>query len=126
MAEALAIALLGPDVRVESCGVYEGIVDPFVPIVLQEIGLPMPARSPRTFASVPLERFDRVVALTAEAASEARLLGAHPAFWDTPNPTEARGSDEEILAAYRVCRDALREKIVTAFHPDTGTAPAAS
>lgn len=115
MAEALAKSILGPDWRVESCGVYQGILDPFVPRVLQEAGVQPLSHPPQTFAKVKAEEFDHVVALTAEAAAEARRVGARVTFWDTPNPTEVRGSDLDILAAYRSCRDNLKAKIEKAF-----------
>ena len=115
MAEALAQFILGPDVHVESCGVYEGIPDPFVVRVLAEEGVPPPPRRPQTFARVNLDRFTDIIALTPEAAAEARRAGAKVIFWETPNPTDVRGSDLDILAAYRTCRNGLKAKIRKEF-----------
>ena len=109
--KALAKVILGPEVRVESCGVYEGILDPFVARVLEEAGIPVPSRNPQTFARVNVDEFDHVIALTPEAAAEARRAGGNVTFWDTPNPTEVRGSELDILAAYRTCRNGLQAKI---------------
>ncbi|MEM9233671.1 MAG: low molecular weight phosphatase family protein [Pseudomonadota bacterium] len=115
MAEALAKTLLGPGAHVESCGVYEGILDPFVARVLEEEGIPIPHRDPQTFAKVDVSQFDHVVALTPEAAAEARRAGAQVTFWETPNPTDIRGPEIEMLAAYRTCRNGLRAKIAEEF-----------
>ena len=115
MAEALAQAALGPRVRVESCGVYEGILDPFAAQVLEEAGLGAPERQPRAFEAIRPERFDLVVALTPEAAAAARRLGARVEFWDTENPTEARGDREALLQAYRDVRDQLAQRIRARF-----------
>ena len=115
MAEALARAALGPRVRVESCGVHAGILDPFAAEVLTERGLAAPERAPREFAEVRPEAFDLIVALTPEAAAEARRLGARVEFWDTENPTETRGPREELLTAYRGVRDQLAARIKARF-----------
>lgn len=115
MAEAIAQHLLGPEAHVESCGVYEGILDPFVARVLEEAGIPVPSRHPQTFAKVRLEDFEYVVTLTPEAAAEARRAGAKVIYWDTPNPTETRGTELDILSAYRTCRNGLQAKIEEEF-----------
>ena len=115
MAEALAREALGGDVRVESCGVHEGVLDPFAAEVLEEAGVPRPSRAPQDFGRVAATDFDVVIALTGEAAGEARRAGADPEFWDTENPTEARGDREHVLTAYRRVRDALRRQIEERF-----------
>ena len=125
MAEALAASALGPRVRVESCGVYAGLLDPFAAQVLTEAGLAAPEREPREFAGVRPEAFDLVVALTPEAAAEARRLGARVEFWDTENPTETRGSREDLLAAYRAVRDQLAARIRARFGGSAPSAPGA-
>ena len=115
MAEALARMALGDGVRVESCGVHEGVLDPFAARVLEEAGVPRPERAPQDFGSVRLRDFDAVVALTPETAAEARRMGANPEFWDTQNPTETRGGEDALLDAYRAVRDALDERIKARF-----------
>jgi protein-tyrosine-phosphatase len=111
MAEALARAILGEGVHVESCGVFQGVADPFVAKVLEEEGLPAPDRAPQSFHDVDLGRFDLVVALTSKAAVEARRMGAKVEFWDTPNPTDHYGTEEDLLAAYRETLSFLRGEI---------------
>ena len=56
-----------------------------------------------------------MVALTPEAAAEARRAGAKVTFWEVPNPTDVRGGDNEMLLAYRGCRDDLKKRIEEAF-----------
>jgi protein-tyrosine-phosphatase len=114
MAEAVAKSLF-PTLRVESCGVYEGIVDPFVTDVLREEGIEEPRLGPKTFGQMRIEDFDRVIALTPEAAAEARRLGAKVDFWEVENPTDTRGDNEQVRDAYRRVRDALRRKIAATF-----------
>ena len=115
MAEALARRILGEGVRVESCGVHEGVLDPFAAEVLEEAGIPRPDRAPQDFGKVAANGFDVVVALTGEAAAEARRAGALPEFWETGNPTETRGDRDALLDAYRAVRDELEARIRARF-----------
>ena len=124
IAEALARRLLGPGTRVESCGVYEGMLDPFVAEVLLENDLPIPQRPPQTFADVHLAEFDRVIALSPEAAAEARRLSGNVSYWEIDNPTDIRGGDEELRRAYRLCRDCLAERINSEFQSTPAISPA--
>ena len=117
MAEALARHLLGEGIAVESCGVFEGQLDPFAREVLEEIGVAPPTRPSRSFAGVDPTAFDLVVALTGEAAGEARRGGAEPEFWETENPSETRGDRDDLLEAYRRVRDQLKARIEARFVP---------
>ena len=107
MAEALAHHLLSDDVQVDSCGVYRGIQDPFVLASLEEAGIAPPPHKPREFNEVDVESYDVIVALTPEAAAEARKLSAKVEFWEVDNPTDTRGSEAEIQAAYAQLRHQL-------------------
>jgi len=111
MAEALARKALGDSWEVQSCGVYAGILDPFVPQIVAEVGAEVPNREPQTFSRVDIGQFDIVIALTPEAAAEARRLGARVEFWETPNPTDIRGDDAAMFQAYRDTRDFLDARI---------------
>ncbi len=115
MAEALARKLLRDRVRVDSCGVYEGILDPFAAEVLREADIPVPSRDPQDFSKVKTESYDLVIALTPEAAAEARRHDVRVEFWDTENPTNVRGSREAVLEAYRAVRDELDARIRARF-----------
>ncbi|MEM6746562.1 MAG: low molecular weight phosphatase family protein [Pseudomonadota bacterium] len=115
MAEALAHHLLPDDVKVDSCGVYRGIKDPFVLASLEEEGVAPPPHDPREFAEVDVENYDLIVALTPEAAAEARKLNTRVEFWEVDNPTDTRGSEAEIRSAYAQLRHQLTEKISERF-----------
>ncbi|MEO1043343.1 MAG: low molecular weight phosphatase family protein [Pseudomonadota bacterium] len=115
MAEALAQHLLPDDVQVDSCGVYRGIKDPFVLASLEEQGVVPSPHDPREFNEVDIENYDVIVALTPEAAAEARKLNSRVEFWDVDNPTDTRGSEAEIRAAYAQLRHQLTDKIIERF-----------
>ena len=117
MAAALLTKAAGDDLKVDSAGVYEGGLDPFVEIVMGELGMQMSGHAPKTLSEVNLDEFDVVVALTPEAAMEARKQ--HPSaaieFWDIENPSEDRGGRDAIIAAYTRVRDTLQEKLKRRF-----------
>lgn len=119
MAAALLRAQARGRVNVDSAGVYEGALDPFVAVVLGEINVPLEEHEPKPMRALDLAKFDLAVALTPEAAEEARRLMARERveYWPTENPTDSYGGRDEILAAYRRVRDDLRRKLAQRF-PD--------
>ena len=117
----MAAAILAADaqgrIAVDSAGVYEGGLDPFIEGVLTEIGVSLGDYSPKAMHDIDLDTFDLAIVLTPEAAGEARkfLPREKIEFWDIANPTDIRGGRDELLAAYRGARDALRAKIRARF-----------
>ncbi|NRA30469.1 MAG: low molecular weight phosphatase family protein [Parvularculaceae bacterium] len=111
MAEAVARHVLGDSVTVSSCGVYKGITDPFVQDALKEAGMAPVDHPPQEFAECNTDDFDVVIALTSEAAAEARKLGAKVEFWEVENPTDTRGSELDLRMAYGRLRDDLVSKV---------------
>lgn len=119
MAAAMLRAEAGPRIEVDSAGVYEGGLDPFVGQVLDEIGVTLDGHEPKAMNALDLSRFDLAIALTPEAAGEARrfLPRERIEYWDIENPSEERGGMEAVLAAYRRVRDEIGERLRTKF-PD--------
>lgn len=117
MAAALLRLEAGDAMLVDSAGVYEGGLDPFVEIVMKEIGVAMSGHEPKTLGEVDLGKFDVVVALTPEAAVEARrhLPRSAIEFWDIENPSEERGGRDAIIAAYARVRDDLKAHLARRF-----------
>jgi len=117
MAAALLRLMAGDRMRVDSAGVFEGGLDPFVEMVMDEIGVSMHDHEPKTLSDVDPAAFDAVIALTPEAAIEARRINKDLAieFWDIENPSDERGGREAILSAYRRVRDDLKGKLARRF-----------
>jgi len=92
MAAALLRLDAGNQIRVDSAGVYEGGLDPFVEIVMAQLGVAMQGHEPKTLSEVDLSSFDVVVALTPEAASEGghRILGYRKPVRGTGRPGRYR------------------------------------
>jgi protein-tyrosine-phosphatase len=117
MAAALLRAQAGAELAVDSAGVWEGGPDPFVEIVLAEIGVAADGGGPKTMRQLDLAKFDIAIVLTPEAAGEARryLPRERIEYWPIDNPSEVYGGREEILAAYRAVRDELQRRLAARF-----------
>jgi protein-tyrosine-phosphatase len=127
MAEQLARQMLPRSVFVASAGVRPGERDPFVDAVLTESGLSLGERQPRTLDDLEDAYFDLIVTLSPEAHHAAlELTRTHAVdveYWPTADPTDARGTREQILDAYRAVRDRLAERLKARF---IGVEPAES
>lgn len=115
MAEALARAMLPKGTFIASAGVRIGERDPFVDVVLDEVGLSLGRRQPQTLEDLEDDYFDLIVTLAPEAHHAAleltRSLSVDVTYWPTPDPSVARGTREQILDAYREVRDHLKTLI---------------
>ena len=113
MAEAIVNARLGEGWEALSAGTEPaGYVHPMAVRVLAEIGIEHRgwSKSVSEFRDLP---FDLVVTLCDDAAQNCPLwLGPgkreHLSF---PDPAQARGAEDEILAAFRAVRDDIADKV---------------
>lgn len=119
MAEQLARRMLPPTIFVASAGVRAGERDPFVDAVLAEDGLTLGERHPRTLEDLEDDYFDLIVTLAPEAHHAAleltRSLAVEVEYWPTPDPTDAGGTREHIMASYRDVRERLKLRIGRRF-----------
>lgn len=117
MAEAIARNYLPGSVYVASAGVRKGERDPFVDVVLDEVGLTLGRHQPHLLDELEDDYFDLIVTLAPEAHHAAldltRAWAVDVAYWPTPDPTVATGTREQILNAYRAVRDHLTRMIMT-------------
>jgi protein-tyrosine-phosphatase len=111
MAEAIAKSLLPKGTYIASAGVRVGERDPFVDVVMDEVGLTLGRHQPQTLEDLEDDYFDLIVTLAPEAHHAAleltRSLSVDVTYWPTPDPSVARGTREQILSAYREVRDHL-------------------
>jgi protein-tyrosine-phosphatase len=111
MAEAIARGMLPQGTYVASAGVRAGERNPFVDVVLNEIGLSLGRRQPQTLEELEDDFFDVVITLSPEAHHAALELTRANAidviYWPTIDPSVAGGTREQILNAYREVRDTL-------------------
>ncbi len=104
-------------VQIDSAGVYEGGLDPFVEIVMSDLGVEMIGHEPKTLSGVDIEAFERIVALTPEAAVAIRedAPDACIEYWDIENPSDERGGRDAVIEAYRRVRDDLTARLRAGF-----------
>jgi|GEM_PF-251147 len=125
MAAAMLRHLKGRQIYVESAGVRAGDPDPFVAVVMDEIGIDTSRHKPQTIEDLHDTSFDLVVSLSPEAHHQAleltRTMAVDVEYWPTYDASmaiEAAGSREQILDAYRQVRDQLLDTIAKRFAPD--------
>lgn len=110
----------GHKVKIASVGVHEAAaVDGFALACVAELGIDISSHRPQIFASLDGEHFDLIVSLSPEAhhpAIELTRDGAVQAeYWPTLDPSLATGNREQILAAFREVREALKTRILERF-----------
>ena len=118
MAEALFRHARGAVARVDSCGLYEGVINPFTVAVMSELGVDLSGHQAKSFDVLRGNSFALVVALTPESHVFAREFvgeGAAVEYWETPDPTLAEGHREARMAAFRQVRDMLLARIEKKF-----------
>jgi protein-tyrosine-phosphatase len=119
MAEGIMKRFHGSRVFVDSAGVREGDRDPFMIEVMREIGVDMSRHQPKTMSNLEADSFELVIALSNFAKEKAEDLTRYThcdvRAWEIPDPTEAEGSREARLTAYRQVRDLLQQKILELF-----------
>ncbi len=122
MAAGILRHLAGRRIYVESAGVRTGDQDPFVTIVMDEIGIDVSSHHPVAISDLYDTNFDLIVSLTPEAHHQALELTRTQAvdvdYWPTLDPTLVSGNREQILESYRTCRDTLFKKIKSFFNLD--------
>ncbi len=111
MAEVIARSILPANTYIRSAGVRAGERDPFVDVVLEEIGLSLGRRQPQTLEELEDDYFDLIITLSPPAHHAALELTRSSAvdviYWPTMDPTVAAGTREQILDSYREVRDHL-------------------
>ncbi|MEJ1994963.1 MAG: arsenate reductase ArsC [Limibacillus sp.] len=122
MAEGLLKHLMGHRIYVDSAGVREGEIDPFVVAVMDEIGIDMSRHKSKTFDELEDDSFDLIISLSPEAQHRAveqtRTMACDVEFWNTLDPSIVEGSREQRMDAYRQVRDQLMKRIKERFPPD--------
>ncbi len=119
MAAGILRHLAGRRIYVRSAGVRPGETDHFATEVMNEIGIDISGHEPRSFDDLQDTTFDLVISLAPEAHHQAleltRTMSVEVEYWPTMDPTLTSGQREQILDAYRACRDTLFKRIKERF-----------
>jgi phosphate transport system protein len=112
MAEGLVRSLFPPGVNVSSAGASpSGEVNPHAVKVMQEIGIDISRQRPKPLSDVPLGTIDTVITVCAEPGCTLPPGGLVQHHWALDDPESARGSEEEVTAAFRKARDELKIRL---------------
>jgi protein-tyrosine-phosphatase len=121
MAAAILRHLAGRRAYVASAGVRAGDVDPFVAVVMEEIGIDVSGHLPHTLTDLHDTSFDLIITLSPEAHHQAleltRTMAVDVEYWPTFDASmmQGQGSREQVLDAYRGVRDRLFRRIKERF-----------
>jgi protein-tyrosine-phosphatase len=122
IAAGLFAQMFGRAVYVGSAGVRKGELDQFAVAVMAEIGVDISRHKPVTFEELDEWEglnFDLIITLSPEAHHRAleltRVSAVDVEYWPTPDPTDAEGSREQRLDAYRAVRDQLLSRLRQRF-----------
>ena len=119
MAAAIMHHHFGHKVYVASAGIAAGDPDPFVGIIMDEIGIDLKKHRPHSFEDLEDSAFDLLITLSPEAKNRAEAMSRTMAIavesWAIADPSQVTGSREQILESYRVVRDDLVKRIMTRF-----------
>ena len=87
--------------------------------VLDEIGVDISKHKAKSFDDLVDSSFDLVVSLSPEAHHKAmeltRTMAIDVVYWPTMDPSLEMGSREQVLDAYRACRDHLIKRMRERF-----------
>ncbi len=114
MAEGLVNHDLAGQVKAWSAGVRPSWVNPRAIQVMAELGIDISQHRSKSVGDLADETFDLVITVCDQAQQQCPIFPGetevmHVGF---PDPARATGTEEEVLAAFRQVRDALREHLV--------------
>ncbi len=119
MAAALMHQSHGHKIYVASAGIMAGDPDPFVGMIMDEIGLDVTRHRPHSLDDLADSTFDLAITLSAEAHAHAtemaKTLAIDVEHWPMPDPSLEQGSREQVTEAYRALRNSLRQRIDSRF-----------
>ncbi len=116
MAEGFARKLSGGSVTALSAGLRpEDEVHPLAVMVMNEVGIDISGQKPKAIDPVLLSQMDFIVTLCGDGdeSCPATPLSVKRIRMPVNDPSKARGSREEVLAAFRNARNEIEEKVAS-------------
>lgn len=119
MAAAIMHHHFGHKIYVASAGIAAGDPDPFVGMIMDEIGIDLKKHRPHSFEDLEDSAFDLLITLSPEAKTKAddmsRTMAIEIENWAVADPSQTQGSREQILDSYREVRDDIVKKVKQRF-----------
>jgi arsenate reductase len=122
MAEGLLRHLAGDRFEAHSAGTEATHVRPLAIRAMNEIGVDISEQESKTLERYLGEPFDYVITVCDDANESCPFFpGAKKRLhWSLPDPSAAKGSEEERLAVFLSVRDQLRDRVRTELVDDRG------
>ncbi len=122
MAEGLLRHLAGDRFEAHSAGTEATHVRPLAIRAMDEIGVDISGQESKTLERYLGEPFDYVITVCDDANESCPYFpGAKKRLhWSLPDPSAAKGSEEERLAVFLSVRDQLRDRVRTELVDDRG------
>jgi len=113
MAEGWARALGGDRVAARSAGIEAHGQNPRAIAVMREAGVDISRQESTQVTDAMLDWADRVVTVCGHADEHCPLLppGTRKEHWPLEDPARADGSEAQIMAQFRRCRDEIRSRV---------------
>jgi len=113
MAEGLLRSLGGDRFETHSAGTEATRVRPLAIQAMAELGVDISTQTSKTLDPYVDQRFDYVVTVCDDANESCPIFpnATNRLHWSLPDPSQATGTEEQRLAAYRTVRDDLKARI---------------
>ncbi len=113
MAEGFLRHLYSDRYDAYSAGVTPTAVNPYAIKAMAEVGIDISDQWSKSWRAYGVESgFDVVVSTCSEAEKACPLFPIGKRLrWEFPDPSEAKGTEEEILEVFRNVRDSIRDRI---------------
>jgi protein-tyrosine-phosphatase len=119
MAAAITHHLMGHKVYVASAGIEAGDPDPFVGMVMDEIGLDLTRHRPHSIDDLADAGFDLAITLSPQAKHHAdemtKTMAIAVEHWPVDDPSLTQGNRDQKLEAYRQVRDDVMARVKQRF-----------
>ena len=113
MAEGLLRQLAGDRFEVMSAGTEATHIRPLAIRAMDEIGVDISGQESKTLERYRGEPFDYVITVCNDANEACPFFpgATNRLHWSLPDPSAAKGTEEERLEVFRSVRDALRDRV---------------
>ena len=119
MAEALMKSMFPDTIFADSCGLKAGCADGFVNMVMDELNIDTSQHRPKNFDDLEDESFDIIICFSEESFVRAKEFSAEKSmeveYWPVFDAGLVSDSRDKRLAAYRLVRDTIKEKLEERF-----------
>jgi arsenate reductase len=113
MAEGWTRHLGGTDFACESAGIEAHGKNPRAISVMAEAGVDISQQESTVVSDHMLQRADVVVTVCGHADEQCPVLppGVRKIHWPLEDPAKATGTEEEVMAQFRACREEVQRRV---------------